>query len=186
MTEETITFNVVYNVTNINESIRSTQRMLLFTNALRLSIVDIQRVMAGPTISNVMWTAIQLTRVWTHLYRMIRATNKAQQTGMVQGLLGRGARGATVGSAARQFAGGQGLLSFGTGGALGVGSVSQIGLWASLAAFAGTPVGAVVTGGAVIGLTLAGVVGINARNTRIRNEWRKQQREIARSQGLEF
>ena len=186
MSEETITFNVVYNVQNINESIRSTQRMLLFTNALRLSIVDIQQVMAGPTISNVMWTAIQLTRVWTHLYRLIKATNKAQQTGMVQGLLGGGARGATVGSAARQFAGGQGILSFGTGGALGVGSVSQIGLWASLTAFAATPVGAVTIAGAAFALTVAGAVGIDMRNTRIQNEWRKRQREIARSQGIEF
>ena len=177
MSEETIQFNVVYNVQNIDQSIRQTQRYLYFTNALRLSVADLQQVMSGPTLSNIMWTSVQLTRVWTHLYRIINKTNKAQQA-------------SRLGGAVRGISPAQSLLTVGTGGELGI--TSQKSLWQMLVGYASTTaftVGAVpvpIGGLVAVALLTAGVVGYDMRRQRQYRDWKQQQREIARSQGLEF
>lgn len=177
MSEEIITYNIVYNVSNINDSIRSTQRMLYFTNALRLSIVDIQQVMAGPTFANVMWTSVQLTRVWTNLYRMISATNKAQAAGGVAGAFGgRAARGRLAGG----LAAGQSTL-FG-------GPVGGVSLTALLTAFA--VANPILLGAAVVTLTVSALgyrkyfMDRKARSDR--NEFIRNQREIAKIQGYDY
>lgn len=188
MTEETITYNVVYNVQNIDQSIRQTQRYLYFANAVRLSITDLQQVMAGPTLANVMWTSVQLTRVWTNLYRIINATNKAQQTSMLSGVLGGRGVGRTAGATARQFAVGQ--TFFGAGG--GLVQSSQLSLWQMLVGYATTTaftVGAfAVPVGGLVGaaLLVGGAMVYDIHQTRRYNDWKQRQREIARNQGLEF
>jgi len=181
--DEEIKINVVYDVKNINNSIKDTQRMLYFTNALRLSILDIQQVMSGPTISNVMWTAVQLTRVWTHLYRMIDKTNKAQAAGIGLGAARGMMAGAAGMGAARGFAAGQQTLAGGM-----LGGVGGVGLWTTLGAFAFTnPYTAV----AALAVMAASGLGYRKyfkdRKARTdRREFLTRQREIAKSQGYEY
>ena len=181
MSEETITFNVVYTAVNIDESIRMTQRALLFTNALRLSIVDIQKVMSGPTISNVMWTAIQLTRVWTNLIRLVKAYNRQQQGGIAQGLIGGAVRGRAASRAAGAFSG---AWAIGAGGELSAVGTAGMGLWASLTGFAAA--NPLVITGLAAGLIVQGTVAYDMRRRRRYNEWKDNQRNIARSQGLVY
>jgi len=175
MSGETITYNVVYNVSNINDSIRSTQRMLYFTNALRLSITDMQQVMAGPTFANVMWTSVQLTRVWTNLYRMIDKTNKAQAASGAAGILG-------VGGSKRAL----GLM--GTNQAMNAlfdpTWEPQKTLWQTVAGFVSANPYAV--GGAVVALAVAGVVAYDVRQKRMHKDWQVKQREAAKAQGFEY
>lgn len=183
MTEEIINYRIEYDVRGIDESVRGTQRLLYFMNATRLAIVDLQQVMSGPTIANVMWTAVQLTRVWTHLYRLIKATNQAQRIGVAQTIGGTAISGAG-GLAARKFAMGQGFLQFGAGGALGVGTVTQVGLFSSAMAFAAA--NPAVAGALVAGLAVSGAAAWDYRQRRMREQWLLRQREIAKSQGLEY
>lgn len=177
MTEETINFRIEYDVRGLDQSIRGMQHQLYFLNATRLAIVDIQRVMSGPTIHNVMWTAVQLTRVWTHLYRLIKKTNEAQKVGIAQ----------TLGStAARRVASGQSILQFGAGGTLGVGTTT--GFLASMMALA--VANPVIAGAIITGLTVS-ALGYRQyfvdRKMRIeREEFIQRQRIIARTQGLEY
>lgn len=189
MSEETHTVNVVYNIENIDQSIRETQRVLYFTNALRLSIVDIQKVMAGPTLSNVMWTAVQLTRVWTNLYRIIKQTNQAQAVGL--GISGaRGLSGASLGATITTTGGlsstvaSQWSVSGAFGAATATKNTANMGLWATLTAFAAA--NPYVIAGAAIALGVAGVTLHDVAWRRRRMAWREEQREIARNQGLEF
>lgn len=186
MSEETITYNIVYNVENIDQSIQSTQRMLYFANALRLSIVDIKQVMSGPTLSNIMWTAVQLTRVWTNLYRIIKATNAEQTTTLARGAL----RGVTSGALAgitTTTGGNMAAVGWDISGAFGAGAVStgtaRMSLMSLLSAFA--VANPVVAGGAVAALTVTGLVAYDMRQRKAHSEWRKKQREVAKSQGLE-
>jgi len=182
MTEEIINYRIEYDVRGIDQSVRSTQRLLYFMNATRLAVVDLQQVMSGPTISNVMWTAVQLTRVWTHLYRLIKATNQAQRVGVAQTLGGTAISGAG-GVAARRFAMGQGMLQFGAGGALGVGS-AQTSLWATMMGFAAA--NPYVLGAATVGVVISGAALYDYRQRRMREQWVLRQREIAKNQGLEY
>lgn len=182
MTEETITYNILYKVEDIDKSIRHTQRYLYFANALRLSIVDLHQVMSGPTLSNILWTSVQLTRSWTNLYRIIDATNKAQKKSILGGILGRvtgvgAAGGAAIGPTARQ-----GILQLGAGGALGVGP--QMGLWSILTGFAAA--NPLIVGGMAGALIVGGFIVQDRRQTKRYKDYLEKQREIARSQGLEF
>ena len=177
MTEEIIRHRVEYDVRGIDQSIRSTQRLLYFMNATRLAVVDLQQVMSGPTISNVMWTAVQLTRVWTHLYRLIKATNQAQRVGVAQTLGGAAIRGVGGGVAARRFAVGQMALPWAA-------PLAETGLFSSVMAFAAA--NPAVAGALVAGMAVSGAAAWDYRQRRIREQWVLRQREIAKSQGLEF
>ncbi len=179
--EEVIKFNVVYDVRGIDSSIRQSQRLLYFMNAVRLSVTDLQQVMSGPTIANIMWSAVQLTRVWTTAYRWVRMTNEAQRMGIAQGVAGGIGRGAAS-AAARRFAVGQTSLMFGEGGALGIAG-AQAGFLASLIPILSNP----FIAAALIGGTIVVTAAAWDRNERIKyNEWAKRQREIAKSQGIEY
>jgi len=177
MTEETINYRIQYSVSGVNESIRSTQRVLYLFNAVRLSVIDLQQVMSGPTISNVMWTSIQLTRVWTHLHRLVKSTNQAQRIGMAQGIGGIAMRG-VGGGVVRQFAVGQKDLA---GVMLGSGG-PNLGILASLIMM--TPPS---TMGLLIGAAIVGGYYLIQRNEKNQVEERqKRNREIAKSQGWEY
>lgn len=173
------TINIRYETTGIDSSIRQSQRLLYTMNAVRLSVRDIQDVMAGPTLQNVMWTAIQLTRVWTSLYRLVNATNVAQRRGLAGGLFGGGGR-VTSGA----FAGGQTTLAFGANGMLGRGGAANPSLLARVFSLAMLhPYAA-----AAVGITTA-VVGV-ALWTKFERDayisFQQKQRDTAKSQGLEY
>ena len=187
MSVDTHNIRVVYDVRGIDSSIRQSQRLLYFMNAVRLSVTDLQQVMSGPTIANVMWTAVQLTRVWTTAYRWVTATNQAQRVGMAQGMLGGVmGRGRGVGAAAR---------------ATGVMGINQAmaslfdpnwvapttpwltALLGSLGATLAIPGVAVGVGAAVV---VTGAVLWDYNERRKRTEWLQRQREVAKNQGLEW
>lgn len=163
-------------MTGVDNSVRSTQRLLYAMNAVRLSVRDIQEVMAGPTLQNVMWTAIQLTRVWTSLYRLINAANKEARAGMALGA-GRAAGGALTGRMADAFGGRGGERIWG-GAATG-------GLWAQIMEVGATlgPVGMVAVGAAAATI---GLVAWDMHQRRQREDWLQRQREVAKSQGIEY
>ena len=73
MSQLEATLRYSYNIDALDRSVRKTNNLLRFANALRLTGSDIQQVMKAPTIANVMWTLIQLTRTWTSLQRLLRS-----------------------------------------------------------------------------------------------------------------
>ena len=176
MTEETINYRIEYDIRGVDRSIRETQRMLYFMNATRLAIVDIQQVLRGPTISNIMWTAVQLTRVWTHLYRLIKATNQAQSIGIAQSMGGTAMRGAA----------GQRVLQFGAGGTLGIG-IPQTLLGSMMAFSIANPI---IAGAVVAGLTVSALgyrkYFLDRKMRSDREEFIRRQRDIAKTQGFEY
>ena len=212
MAEETIKFNVEYDIRNVDQTVRQTQRVLYAMNSIRLSITDFQRLMEKPTLENAMWLAINLTQTWRSIVRLINAANAASSTGNLVNLLGGGVGGG-IGRGIGNLAGGvaQGALTSTAGGALTSTAGAAAGTWTASAvgrAAAGGAGGA-FAGGAVGGLlaqtvfalaminpvTLgllgaAAVVGgaymIQWNNERMFNDWKINQREIAKSQGLEY
>lgn len=85
MTEE-VKFSVQYDVSGVDRSIHSSQRLLYAVNALRLSIVDFQKLARDPSLGHLLWTGIQLTRTWRLLYNLVKATNQAQRIGVAGGV----------------------------------------------------------------------------------------------------
>ena len=61
-----------FEVEDINNTIRSTNVLLRAANAVRLSIRDLQHVWKKPTITNIMWTLVQLSRTYWSLGRLMR------------------------------------------------------------------------------------------------------------------
>jgi hypothetical protein len=155
-------FTVTYNIRGIDQSIRTSQSLLLTLNAVRLSVVDIQKVMSGPTMANVLWTGIQLTRVYTNLLRTIRRVQGAQALAVSQATLQFGAQGALT--AARP--GGIGAL-FG--------------------AAAGFAVANPIVAGIVVSSIIASSILVSVRNqeTQQRRRIRERSRAVAKAQGLE-
>ena len=70
-----------YNIEDVNQSIRRTNVLLRAANALRLTYRDIKQVMEKPTITNIMWTLVQISRTYNALRRLHKLvmfeTNKA-------------------------------------------------------------------------------------------------------------
>ena len=183
--EITTTTTIIYDVRGIDQSIRSSQRLLFTVNAIRLGVNDIKRLAEDPSLSNMLWTGIQLTRIWTNLFRLVKGTNQAQRMGIARGSLmgggiGRGAFAAgqqtLFGGAVGGAAGGGGLVAF----------ITTLGTTLGAIAF-GSPIAAAIT----IGVVAASATGYRQyfmdRKYRIElEEWRKKQREIAKSQGYEY
>ena len=179
--DQIINIKLQYDVRGIDSSIRQSQRLLYFMNAVRLSVADMQQVMSGPTVANIMWTAVQLTRVWTTAYRWVRMTNEAQRIGIAQGALG-GVGGRAAG----------GRLARATG-VMGVNQAMNAlfdptwqapgpGFMASLMATLSNP----LVAGALIGGTILLGAAVWDRNQRLQHmEWQRRNREMAKSQGLE-
>ena len=190
MSEETrIRFNVQYDVRGVHESVRETQRLLYFVNGVRLSIVDLQQVMSAPNIHNIMWTAIQLTRVWRHLYNIVWATNQQQRIGVAQGAVQAGVGGLTRSQILNQARIGPLPLGFQLyGGGAKAAAAGSASLWGTLLALTGGSVA--IAGMVAVGVPLAAVLTIavawDINERKKHNEWQKKQREIAKSQGLEW
>lgn len=158
--DETIRFdyNIRYNIEGIDATIGKTKNLLFTLNAIRLSVRDIQMVMSGPTIGNVMWTAIQLTRVYTNLRRLIRATRAEQRAVALEQMIFTSTGG--VGRAPL------GLIERGIG---------------FITAHPG-PVGLAVGATIVVG----GVILYKQQQQKILKGIDERNREVAKSQGLEY
>lgn len=156
MSSTTHTITTRYKVEGIHESVMMTKSLLYSLNAVRLSIRDIQMVMSGPTIQNMMWTAIQLTRTYTHMRSLIKKIRAAMLTPTMKYFLATGGVGPLP----------PGILP---------------------TAFAFAMVNPAVTA-AVAGTIIIGTVAVAARQQQDRayRKWRERNREIAKSQGLEF
>lgn len=179
MSGEKISFSVEYDVRGVDRSIHSTQRLLYATNALRLSIVDLQRLSSDPSLGNLLWTGIQLTRTWRLLYNLVKATNQAQTGAIGRSVL----RGAVGTSLTRGFAAGQTTL---TGSALG--GVGGAGFGTALLGLAAA--NPILAGAALVAITVS-ALGYRKffMDRKFRNDKREfiqRQRNIAKTQGYEF
>ena len=162
MSSNVVDIKVKYDITGLNESIRGTQRLLYLTNAVRLSIKDAKMTLEDPSFQNIMWTSIQLTRVWRHLYFLIMKAKK-EATG---------------------FAGADALIGIEMRNLFGEATTRDVlrgRMWATLA-MPGVPlaVGAGL-GGLAIGV---GYYMWNRRTDTMREKWLERQTDIAKMQGL--
>jgi len=108
--EEDFLVRINYQLEGVERSISTSRRALFTLNAIRLSIRDIQQVISGPTLQNVLWTAIQLTRTLTQARRLTKAL-AAEQVGLgAASLLGVGGGAAGGIAAGRALAAGQTTL----------------------------------------------------------------------------
>jgi len=79
-----------YSVEDINQSIRRTNSLLRAANAVRLTVRDLQQIWRKPTVANVMWTLVQLSRTYSALRRIMRLmAAEAGAAGTLAGLMGR-------------------------------------------------------------------------------------------------
>jgi hypothetical protein len=170
-----------FEATGIDGSIRNTQRLLYTMNSLRIVVRDLQDVMAKPTLENVMFLAIQLTQLYSQLYRLINATNR--EMGVSAGLgVGRGLSKAASAYMGSTWATPTGDPSFGisaatTAGGARIGLFSRIGMMATAHPYVAA---AVVAGTVLVGL------GLYSHQQRVQqDEYMTRMREIAKSQGLE-
>jgi len=161
-------YTVRYEVEGIHEQVMKTKSLVYALNAVRLSIRDIDMVMRGPTIQNMMWTAIQITRTYTHLRRILKIVAKEQDAIFAKSLA---IQATTVQTpvGAVQFTGFPGVAR----GAYG----------AIAAAAAAHPVGTIVVGGVIIGGGL--YAGWYWQQEQAKKAYRERMREIAKTQGLE-
>lgn len=186
MSAENIDFNIRVNVQNAEQAWNASRRLLYSLNAIRLSIVDIEKVFRGPTLGNVLWTAIQIQRTFTHIKRLQDAVVAKQATsvglGLAQGAQSIG--GKTLGGVVK----GVGSTSmtqmmFGQGGQLV--APSTTGLFGALSAFLATPLGAVTAGVVVAGVAVGGKLIYDKRAEERKDRWFQMQREQMIQQGLE-
>jgi hypothetical protein len=183
-TVQTINYNVQFESEGIDTSIRNTQRLLYGMNAVRLAITDVQRTIKDPSIANIMWTAVQLTRVYTTLYRWVKAVNDEQRVAIGLGVVGRATGG---GSAVSRMGAGLGQTTFSTaGGVLGFGipATAKTGIWATVMGFAAA--NPLVAGAVIAAVATGMVVGWDIHQRQLHDDWRKAQREEAKAQGLEY
>jgi len=168
------TYTIRYNMEGMHEQVMATKSLLYAVNAVRLTIKDITLIMQKPTISNIMWTAIQITRTYTHIRRLIRLATAEQQALAAQAITTRAiiegtqvtgyARAGMIQTTLAPLAAQRGLLTTAIG-AMGGPYV------------AGALIGATVVTGAAYAIWY--------QQEQQRKAWIERQREVARSQGLE-
>ena len=163
MTQDVVNIAVKYDIKGLDDSIKGTQRLLYLTNAVRLSVKDIKMSIEDPSFQNLMWTTIQLTRAWSHLYALVWGTKKAAAAAGQQSLLS-------------SAMGGPGLPQLQR---LRNQMLAQYGLMVA------TQAGQIAFG---FGVTaVAGVAAyylLDRRNREMRDTWIEQQEKTARSQGI--
>lgn len=180
MSETVHNFKINFEATGIDSSIRNTQRLLYTMNSLRITVRDIQDLIAKPTLENAMFTAIQLTQLYSNLYRLINATNNEAGVSQALGV------GGGISKAASTYMGSSwntptGDPSFGTAatvdGAAKIGLFGRIGMMASAHPY--------IAFGVVVGTTLVGL-GLYSHQQQVeKDEYITRMRELAKSQGLE-
>ena len=182
MSETVHNMKINFEVTGIDASIRGTQRLLYTMNNLRIVVRDLQDVMSKPTLENVMFLAIQLTQTYTNLYRLINMTNR--EMGVSAGLgAGRGLSRAASAYMGSSWSTPTGDPSFGISAGTAAGG-ARLGLFARIGAMATAhPVAAAIV---VAGTVLIGLGLYNRQQEIQHDEWSTRQREIAKSQGIEY
>ena len=163
MTQDVVNIAVKYDIKGLDDSIKGTQRLLYLTNAVRLSVKDIKMSIEDPSFQNLMWTTIQLTRAWSHLYALVWGTKKAAAA-----------------------AGQQSLLSSAMGGP-GLPQLQRLRnqMLAQYALMTATQAGTYAlwgTAGLVVGIPA--IYLLDRRNREMRDTWIEQQEKTARSQGI--
>jgi len=167
-------YGVRFQVEGVHEQVMGFKSLIYALNAVRLSIKDIESMSRGLTIQNMMWTAIQLTRTYTHLRRLIRMVSKEQDAVLAKSLA---IRATTVGMPYGQARFGPTGLVVPT---VGVGQAA----WSTMVGLAAAhPVGTIVVGGVVIGG--AAFAGWYWQQEQAKKAYRERMREIAKTQGLE-
>lgn len=78
----------LYEVKDINKSIRQTQSLLRVINNLRQMINDVQDLMKKPSLAKFFWVAIQLIRTYNSLRRLLRLLQMETRTAALLGGLG--------------------------------------------------------------------------------------------------
>ena len=69
-----------YDIEAADDLVRRTNYLLRTMNAVRLTAEDFKRVWREPTLSNIMWTLVQVTRTWNNLRRLINiVTSEADE-----------------------------------------------------------------------------------------------------------
>lgn len=160
----------------MHQQVMATKSLLYMVNAVRLSVKDLTLLIEKPTIAHFMWTAIQITRTYTHIRRLIRLATAEQQTLATQAVATRAIiEGAQVGAPTRLA-----QTTFGPGGQL---MVSRGILSTIYGAAAAHPMAAA----ALVGATVAGGVVYYTwyQQKKAKEAWRERQREMRRLQGLE-
>ena len=160
MSESTSTVNINYKVTGIDDAVKGSQKVLYAVNALRIGINDIERFQKAPTMQNAMWTAIQLSRIYTHLDYLIDKVNAK-----------------AVASVALQ----QTTLTMSLTGALGTATAGVGGYAAMLAGLMAIPGAPIAIGAAAFG---GGYYLLDRRNRKIKEDWIEEQDNILRRQGF--
>jgi len=161
-------YTIRYNVEGLDQAVGKTKNLIYALNAVRLSLKDIQMVLRGPTIQNMMWTAIQLTRTYTHIRRLMRIIAKEQEAMLAKAVALRVA----------QAQPGHAIIVPRPSGLAGMAP-----LLGPAAGFAAAhPVGTAVVGGVVIGGAL--FAGWYWQQEQAKKAYQAQQRQIAKSQGL--
>lgn len=189
MAEQTIKFGVDVDIRGIDQSIRSTQRLLYFVNSIRLTIVDFQKLLEKPSLETAFWAALQLSYVWTNLIRTIRQFNVMSKGGggtvgtimdLMGGSIGGGMGGGSGGGKSKRilpWASNIGLINFAKT------STTNQGLMSTLMGVLAIPGVGIAVGAAV---AMGGLLVIDLMNRRGFDEYKQRQRDIARSQGLEY
>jgi len=166
MSEKTYTLR--YELEGVDAVVKDTKSIVYLLNAVRLSIKDIQLVLDPSTrsIQNMFWTAIQLTRTWTHFYRLVKMVSREQDVVLAKSLAIRAATTGAGGQVAPRAIGMAGpALSVLTSQAL------------SLMAMHPYAVG--------IGIGVAAYGLYYWQTEQAKQAHRERQQEIARRQGLE-
>jgi len=171
-----------FEATGIDSSIRNTQRLLYTMNSLRIVVRDLQDLMAKPTLENVMFLAIQLTQLYSQLYRLINATNRGM--GVSAGLgVGRGLSKAASAYMGSTWSTPAGDPSFGISAGTAAGG-ARLGLFSLIGAMATAhPMAAAI----VVGTTV--VLGLMINNRRQEDSYyndQVKQREDARTLGYDI
>jgi len=165
------TYTIRYQLEGVDKTRRSTKSIVYLLNAARLSVKDLKLVLDPQTrtVENMFWTAIQLTRTWTHFYRLVKMVSKEQDIVLAKSLA---IRAATTGTIFQ--------TRLGVGGRM----IPSPGVWGTLAGLAAAhPVGTIVVGGIVIGGAM--YAGYYWQQEQAKKAYFERMREIARTQGRE-
>ena len=73
MGESVVEVRYGYDVQALDRTVRQTNNLLRFVNAIRHAVIDLQQVFKKPTLANVFWTLINFIRVYTSLKRLLKS-----------------------------------------------------------------------------------------------------------------
>jgi hypothetical protein len=180
LSETVHNIKINFEATGIDSSIRNTQRLLYTMNSLRIVVRDVQDLIAKPTIENAMFTAIQLTQLYSNLYRLINKTNNEAVITKGLGVGGGVAKAAStyMGSSWNTPTGDPSFMSAAT-----VPGAARVGLFGRIGMMATAHPG--ITFAVVVGTVITGLALYSRQQQNERDEYITRMRELAKAQGIE-